>query len=56
MALAGNDGLEPSPVSNHKDVRFSWLAGTLRGVFGKEVHVAPVLLTGELSNVYRLAR
>lgn len=47
VTLAGHDELEPSPVSNHKDVRFSWLAGTLRGVFGEEVYVAPVLLTGE---------
>jgi hypothetical protein len=49
ITLTGHDELEPSPVSHHKDVRFSWLAGTLRGVFGKEVYVAPVLLTGELT-------
>ena len=47
LTLAGHDELEPSPVSNHKDVRFKWLAGTLQAVFGKEVFVAPVLLTGE---------
>lgn len=28
-------------------MRFKWLAGTLRAVFGKEVYVAPVLLTGK---------
>lgn len=48
LTVAGHDELEPSPVSDHKDVRFSWLVGTLRGVFGKDVFVAPVLLTGEL--------
>jgi Gly-Xaa carboxypeptidase len=47
VTLASHDELEPSPVSDHQDVRFSWLAGTLRGVFGDEVYVAPVLLTGE---------
>jgi Gly-Xaa carboxypeptidase len=36
----------PSPVSDSNDVRFSWLAGTLRGVFGADVLVAPVLMTG----------
>ena len=46
MALAGHGGLEPSPVSDYQDPRFSWLAGTIRGVFGDEVIVAPALLTG----------
>lgn len=46
VTLASHDELEPSPVSEHQDARFSWLAGTLRGVFGEEVYVAPVLLTG----------
>jgi len=46
LTLAGYDELEPSPVSIYSDARFSWLTGTLRGVFGKEVIVAPVLLTG----------
>jgi len=47
LTLTAHDELEPSPVSNHGDPRFDWLAGTLRGVFGEEVIVAPVLLTGE---------
>lgn len=47
VTLAAHDELEPSPVSNHRDVRFKWLAETLRAVFGKEVCVAPVLLTGK---------
>ena len=47
MTLAAQDELEPSPVSDHEDPRFSLLAGTIRGVFGEDVIVAPVLLTGE---------
>lgn len=46
IALTSTYDLEPSPVSDHEDPRFSWLTGTIRGVFGKEVIVAPVLLTG----------
>ncbi|KAG0647941.1 Carboxypeptidase [Hyphodiscus hymeniophilus] len=47
VTLAGHYELEPSPVSNHRDVRFTWLADTLQAVFGKDVCVAPVLLTGK---------
>jgi Gly-Xaa carboxypeptidase len=48
ISLTSTYDLEPSPVSDHEDARFNWLAGTIRGVFGKEVIVAPVLLTGML--------
>jgi Gly-Xaa carboxypeptidase len=50
LTLAGHDELEPSPASDHKDVRFKWLAGTLQAVFGKQTFVAPVLLAGELAH------
>ena len=43
-----NGVLEPSPVSDPEDTRFGWLSGTLRGVFGSDVIVAPMLLTGPL--------
>lgn len=46
ITLAGYSALEPSPASAMEDERFKWLAGTIRGVFGEEVIVAPVLLTG----------
>ncbi|MAD84975.1 MAG: hypothetical protein CL912_18610 [Deltaproteobacteria bacterium] len=46
ITVAGHDALEPSPTSNTEDERFDWLTGTIRGVFGKDVVVAPVLLTG----------
>lgn len=46
ITLTSNYDLEPSPVSDPRDPRFRWLTGTIRGVFGKEVIVAPVLLTG----------
>lgn len=46
ITLASTYDLEPSPVSDPEDPRFDWLSGTIRGVFGKDVVVAPVLLTG----------
>jgi hypothetical protein len=45
--LARYDELEPSPLSNHRDGRSSWLAGILCDVFGEEVQ-EPLVLTGEL--------
>lgn len=39
--------LDSSPVSDAEDDRFGWLVGTLRGVFGDDVVVAPELLTGK---------
>ncbi len=47
FTLTSNDDLKPSPVSDPGDARFEWLTGTLRGVFGEQVVVAPVLLTGD---------
>lgn len=55
LTLSGHGELEPSPISNHEDVRFKWLAGTLRAVFGKEVYVAPVLLSGNFSRLHMSA-
>ncbi|KAK0120222.1 hypothetical protein ONS95_011628 [Cadophora gregata] len=46
ITLVGLDALEPSPSSDPEDERFDWLTGTIRSVFGKDVIVAPVLLTG----------
>lgn len=46
ICLSSHESLEPSPVSDSNDPRFGWLSGTLRGVFGKDVIVAPVLLSG----------
>ncbi|PVH78384.1 Gly-Xaa carboxypeptidase [Cadophora sp. DSE1049] len=46
ITLAGHDALEPSPTSDPQDQRFDWLTGTIRGVFGTDMIVAPVLLTG----------
>jgi Gly-Xaa carboxypeptidase len=47
ITLLGLGELEPSPVSSHEDVRFSWFTETVHSVFGKEVHVAPILETGK---------
>ncbi|KAH7410653.1 Gly-Xaa carboxypeptidase [Cadophora sp. MPI-SDFR-AT-0126] len=52
ITLAGHDALEPSPTSDPQDQRFDWLTGTIRGVFGKEVVVSPVLLTGNTDTKY----
>ncbi|KUJ12530.1 Gly-Xaa carboxypeptidase [Mollisia scopiformis] len=46
ISVTPHSSLEPSPVSDIKDERFSWLAGTLRGVFGEDVVVAPILGVG----------
>ena len=42
----------PSPVSKPSDSQFSWLIGTLRGVFGEDLVVAPILFTGTLHLCY----
>jgi Gly-Xaa carboxypeptidase len=49
VSITTNGDLEPSPVSDLSDERYDWLAGTLRGVFGDDVVVAPVLGVGMLS-------
>ncbi len=49
ITLSSHDDLEPSPISSTLSPQFSWLTGTLRGVFGKEAVAAPVLLTGSNS-------
>lgn len=46
ITLAAHDELEPSPTADPNDERFDWLTGTIRGVFGEDVVVAPMLLTG----------
>ncbi len=46
ITVVDHDGLEPSPTSSPTNERFDWLTGTIRGVFGESVHVAPILLTG----------
>ncbi len=48
LSLATLSELEPSPITSFSDQRYSWLAGTLKSVFGKDVIVAPVLEGGEL--------
>ena len=47
LTLTAQYELEPSPVSDSEDARFRWLAGTIRGVFGDDVVVAPELLSGK---------
>ncbi|KAF8849205.1 Gly-Xaa carboxypeptidase [Acephala macrosclerotiorum] len=46
ITITTHGDLEPSPPSDLTDKRFSWLAGTIRGVFGEDVVVAPVLEVG----------
>ncbi|KAH7346269.1 Gly-Xaa carboxypeptidase [Rhexocercosporidium sp. MPI-PUGE-AT-0058] len=46
ITLAGYSALEPSPTSDVEDKRFKWLVESIGHVFGKDVIVAPVLLTG----------
>lgn len=46
LTLTAHYELEPSPISDAEDPRFSWLAGVIKGVFGDDVIVAPELLTG----------
>lgn len=52
ITVATDRGLEPSPPSDPKDERFGWLAGTIRGVFGEDIVVAPILEIGKLSDDY----
>jgi Gly-Xaa carboxypeptidase len=46
ITITTTGNLEPSPVSDLEDERYAWLAGTLRGVFGEDVVVAPCLGVG----------
>ncbi|KAF4621523.1 hypothetical protein G7Y89_g14552 [Cudoniella acicularis] len=64
LTLTAHSELEPSPTTNPDDERFGWLAGAIRGVFGEDVIVAPVLLTGNTdtkfywrlsSQIYRMS-
>lgn len=52
LTLTSHYELEPSPVSDHKDPRFEWLADTLHEVFGVETAVAPTLLDGNTDTRY----
>lgn len=52
ITITTHGDLEPSPPSDLTDKRFSWLAGTIRGVFGEDVIVAPVLEVGMYSTSY----
>jgi Gly-Xaa carboxypeptidase len=47
LTLTAHYELESSPVSSAEDPRFALLAGTIKGVFGDEVVVAPEMLTGD---------
>lgn len=46
LTLSTQYELEPSPVTDAEDVRFEWIANTLSHVFGSDLVVAPVLLSG----------
>lgn len=48
VTLSAQYELESSPVSSAEDPRFALLAGTIKGVFGDDVVVAPEMLTGRL--------
>ncbi len=48
LTLSAHYELESSPVSSAEDPRFALLAGTIKGVFGDDVVVAPEMLTGEM--------
>ncbi|KIV81012.1 hypothetical protein PV11_08466 [Exophiala sideris] len=52
LTLTAQYELEPSPISDTEDSRFSWLAGVIKGVFGENVVVAPELLTGNTDTRY----
>jgi len=52
VTLTAQYELESSPVSDPDDERFRWLAGTIKGVFGDDVVVAPELLTGNTDTRY----
>jgi Gly-Xaa carboxypeptidase len=47
LTLSAHYELESSPVSSAEDARFGLLAGTIKGVFGDDVVVAPEMLTGK---------
>jgi Gly-Xaa carboxypeptidase len=47
LSLFAHYELESSPVSSAEDARFALLAGTIKGVFGDDVVVAPEMLTGK---------
>lgn len=48
LTLGASYELDPSPVSDTGDACFRWLAGTIKGVFGENVVVAPELLSGKV--------
>ncbi|KAH8807272.1 Gly-Xaa carboxypeptidase [Xylogone sp. PMI_703] len=52
LELTSAYDLDPSPVSDPKDPRFSLLAGTIRGVFGEHVAVTPTTLLGNTDTRY----
>ncbi|KIW96234.1 uncharacterized protein Z519_03302 [Cladophialophora bantiana CBS 173.52] len=52
LTLSAHYELESSPVSSAEDARFRLLAGTIKGVFGDDVVVAPELLTGNTDTRY----
>ncbi|KIX05815.1 uncharacterized protein Z518_03787 [Rhinocladiella mackenziei CBS 650.93] len=52
LTLTAQYELEPSPVSEVDDARFRALAGTIKGVFGDDVVVAPELLSGNTDTRY----
>ncbi|KAK5248121.1 Gly-Xaa carboxypeptidase, partial [Exophiala xenobiotica] len=52
LTLTAAYELDPSPVSDVDDASFRWLAGTIKGVFGEDVVVAPELLSGNTDTRY----
>lgn len=52
LELTSEYDLDPSPVSDSSDPRFALLAGTIRGVFGSHVVVAPTILLGNTDTRY----
>ncbi|ETI27772.1 hypothetical protein G647_00221 [Cladophialophora carrionii CBS 160.54] len=52
LTLTAHYELEPSPVSSAEDPRFALLAGTIKGVFGDDIVVAPEMLTGNTDTRY----
>ncbi|KAK6382227.1 Gly-Xaa carboxypeptidase [Exophiala oligosperma] len=52
LTLVASYELDPSPVSDTDDACFRWLSGTIRGVFGENVVVAPELLSGNTDTRY----
>ena len=47
LTLSAHYELEASPVTNADDVHFEWISTTLNRVFGPDLVVAPVLLSGQ---------